>query len=279
MPLGDSIFRGGFETVPFGGIKVGRVFSTPVSYKRDIQDIRTSPSNSLMFMLMRRGTVAVEQRQSSQKLQSGDLLIYRQDIPFSLVFGEGYLAQTFLIPEAMLQQQLAVNSSVAPIAVRSSSSGGRFALAALRQFFDLSRLDDVALSEGIVRHTLSLLESGISADTSPLPDSRGRICDGIKNSMLRQIDNPDLDTAEICRSNGVSPRTLNRLFAAEGVTPMNWLWMQRLDRSRKALENGGETSITTVALENGFRSVSHFSIAFKRRFGLSPVEARKAAHR
>ena len=97
--------------------------------------------------------------------------------------------------------------------------------------------------------------------------------------MLRQIDNPDLDIDGICRSNGVSPRTLNRLFAVEGCTPMNWLWAQRLDRSHKALQTGPDSTITDVALAHGFRSMSHFSSAFKRRFGVTPNELRTSGRK
>jgi AraC-like DNA-binding protein len=70
----------------------------------------------------------------------------------------------------------------------------------------------------------------------------------------------------------VSPRTLMRLFAAEGTTPIRWLWHQRLAAACRALAGGRGARVTEVALSCGFSDLSHFSRAFKAEFGRSPRE-------
>jgi AraC-like DNA-binding protein len=74
----------------------------------------------------------------------------------------------------------------------------------------------------------------------------------------------------IAAAQHVAPRTLNRLFAREGTTPIRWLWQQRLAGAYQALAERRFKHVTDVALSFGFSDVSHFSRAFKAAFGRSP---------
>jgi AraC-like DNA-binding protein len=60
----------------------------------------------------------------------------------------------------------------------------------------------------------------------------------------------DLDM--IANANNMSARTLNRLFASEGTTPIRWLWQQRLAASFKALAQGQISQTIDAALTYGF---------------------------
>lgn len=58
--------------------------------------------------------------------------------------------------------------------------------------------------------------------------------------------------------------------------PRRWLLGRRLDHAA-ALLRGSTLNVTDVSLESGFEDVSHFSRAFKQRFGASPVVFRRKA--
>lgn len=58
--------------------------------------------------------------------------------------------------------------------------------------------------------------------------------------------------------------------------PGRWLVQKRLDYSAAILRSS-RMNVTEVALESGFEDVSHFSRAFKQRFGKSPLRYRQAA--
>eukprot|EP01032_Pedospumella_encystans_P034527 gene34527-39031_t len=66
-----------------------------------------------------------------------------------------------------------------------------------------------------------------------------------------------------------------RLFATEGTTPGRWLWQQRLEASYRALAEGRVRQVSQAALEFGFTDLSHFSRAFKARFGRSPKDVQR----
>jgi transcriptional regulator GlxA family with amidase domain len=58
-----------------------------------------------------------------------------------------------------------------------------------------------------------------------------------------------------------------------GTTPGKWLLERRLDCSANLLRST-RMSVTEIAFECGFEEASHFSRAFKTRFGHAPSEHR-----
>jgi AraC-like DNA-binding protein len=73
----------------------------------------------------------------------------------------------------------------------------------------------------------------------------------------------------------VSPFHLARIFQQQtGVPVHRYLTQLRLRASLERLADG-EEDLTTIALELGFSSHSHFTDAFRREFGQPPSEIRK----
>jgi AraC-like DNA-binding protein len=73
------------------------------------------------------------------------------------------------------------------------------------------------------------------------------------------------------RSLSAFKRDFERLF---GTTPGKWLLERRLNYARHLLSDRNR-NVSEAAFESGFESPSHFSRAFKRRFGKAPTELRK----
>ena len=99
-------------------------------------------------------------------------------------------------------------------------------------------------------------------------------------SLLRRIEkfidehiyDNNLSPAVIAGEQDISVRYLNRLFESEGISVTRWIWMQRLDRCRRKLENPvqAQLSISEIAYSCGFKNISHFNRLFKNYFGCSP---------
>ena len=70
---------------------------------------------------------------------------------------------------------------------------------------------------------------------------------------------------------GVTPRHLQRLFRARfGVAPQAWLDERRLQTAHAMLARAA--SVKEVAYALHFRQLSHFSRAFKTRYGCCPSD-------
>jgi transcriptional regulator GlxA family with amidase domain len=83
-----------------------------------------------------------------------------------------------------------------------------------------------------------------------------------------------LPTEDIARLVGVSRRQLERLFKQHlDELPSRYYAELRLARARRLLQQGNQ-SILQVGLACGFASGSHFSNAYRARFGHTPREAR-----
>lgn len=85
----------------------------------------------------------------------------------------------------------------------------------------------------------------------------------------------DYRVADLARAAVMSERTFLRRFAeATGMTPGEWLVVQRLDQAKQQLE-AGRIPIEEVATRAGFGTVDTLRHHFRKRVGLSPREYRE----
>jgi AraC-like DNA-binding protein len=91
--------------------------------------------------------------------------------------------------------------------------------------------------------------------------------------LITRDPGDDRPLAALASTAGASLRTIERCFLAEtGVPAGEWRRRVRLFHARRLLEAG--TSVTEVAYEVGYASVSAFSQAFARQFACSPSRRR-----
>jgi AraC family transcriptional regulator len=84
--------------------------------------------------------------------------------------------------------------------------------------------------------------------------------------------------ADLAAIAGVHPVYLARAFRSYYGRSINkYLLGLRLEHARDLL-GGGEMSLSDIAVETGFCDQGHFSKYFKRSYGVSPGEYRKAVH-
>jgi AraC-like DNA-binding protein len=98
-------------------------------------------------------------------------------------------------------------------------------------------------------------------------------------SVLRlHLANPDLAPKMLAERLGVSVRTIHSRFEDSNTTFGQWILENRLQACRRALSDLRHASFTIseIAYGWGFNDLSHFSKAFKSRFGVSPARYRHA---
>lgn len=83
---------------------------------------------------------------------------------------------------------------------------------------------------------------------------------------------------DLCKIIGLSKYHLIRLFQKHmGTTPGQYLQDQRLHLASQLLRHS-EKSVTSIAFEIGFNSLSSFERAFRKKFGVSPTKYRKMVY-
>jgi AraC family transcriptional regulator, positive regulator of tynA and feaB len=132
------------------------------------------------------------------------------------------------------------------------------------------------LVEALVRVIAAAYGSSLSLSARASPASQSLLLTRIRNYILSNLNAADLAPPQIARVHGISERHLSKLFETEETTISRWIWSQRLEESRRMLASASfvERSIKQIAHACGFRDMSHFSCAFKNKFGSTPREYR-----
>jgi AraC family transcriptional activator of tynA and feaB len=97
--------------------------------------------------------------------------------------------------------------------------------------------------------------------------------------LVRQnIADFDYTPERLAHDLGLSRRSLYNRFADCGITPAAFIRMVRLEQAKREIEGDpdGITSLTTVALRNGFPDSSSLSHAIKANYGVTPKALRNA---
>ncbi|MEH2458941.1 helix-turn-helix transcriptional regulator [Nostoc sp.] len=89
--------------------------------------------------------------------------------------------------------------------------------------------------------------------------------------LLSRLENPP-SLLELAQQVGASDRTLQRGFQRLfGTTVFGYLTDKRMERAKRWLREGDRT-VLEVAIMTGYSNPTHFSVAFKRQFGISPSQ-------
>lgn len=106
----------------------------------------------------------------------------------------------------------------------------------------------------------------------------GALVDRVIQYIDMHWDEPKLSPKQLAGVHGISLRYLHLLFARRGHTVSGWIRERRLEYCRQILANAHPSlSVSEVAFRAGFKDTSHFSRAFRQRFGVSPSEHRRAS--
>ncbi|WP_164491707.1 helix-turn-helix domain-containing protein [Staphylospora marina] len=139
----------------------------------------------------------------------------------------------------------------------------------------LSRMESDEFEWKLVSFLLSIHKGTHSNDwvpTAPPPIEHPSLRKGIEYLHANLSSPITLD--DLCKITGISKYHLIRSFQRHvGSTPGRYLRNLRLHTAAQLLRNRNH-SITSIAFETGFHSLSAFERAFKSKFGVTPSEYR-----
>lgn len=106
----------------------------------------------------------------------------------------------------------------------------------------------------------------------------GKVSDLRIRTSLKLINEnlSEIVLSRLARESGLSLRNFNRLFlGATGLTPKNYLMRRRVARAKELLKES-QLTVTDIAMEVGYQSLSKFIETFKRFEGVLPSDFRAA---
>jgi AraC-like DNA-binding protein len=147
-------------------------------------------------------------------------------------------------------------------------------------------LETPGLGQAFATHVQDLIALAIGATRDGEEVARGRglraaRLAAIKLEIGRSLGRTDLSIGTLARRHAVTPRYIQKLFEAEGSTFTEYVIERRLLDANRMLADPqfSDRSIGEVALKVGFGDLPYFTRSFRRRFGMTPSDAREQAHR
>ncbi len=157
-------------------------------------------------------------------------------------------------------------------------------LLGIRESIKSDELNHILLEEfyHILLERLLLVHRNVLGEIEKIPLARkaSRVEIYRRLTWARDFIDSEFESAiglsQIAESASLSPHHFLRLFKATfGITPHQYLVRRRLTKARCLVTNT-DLPISQVVRQLGFESLGSFSLLFKRHFGSSPLNLRKA---
>ena len=181
------------------------------------------------------------------------------------------------LPRAVWHQLRAMEMDEAPV------TRLRAHLAAIQETIRTApeRFDDPAarqaLEDALLVEIMDMLPTARPADPARSAVARKRTVDRAR-ALMHGSGDRSLSLLEVCKAVGASPRKLGYCFQdVLGTSPMHYWRAMRLNRVRRDLKRGAETSVYDIAVQHGFWHFSQFSLDYKRHFSELPSETLRRA--
>jgi AraC-like DNA-binding protein len=158
-------------------------------------------------------------------------------------------------------------------AIRIDSAGGIGG--ALRSFVGLAwnqSVIDEDVRERLFHDIATLIPVAAgTAAARPIGKARPDAMERAQAFVDANLSNPRLSVADVARAVGISTGRLHALARVHGEGIGRMMLARRLDACAAALDSGrSERRLIDIAMDYGFVSPSHFSRAFRERFGCTP---------
>ena len=270
----DGDFHGEIDTSYAGSLKLSTVTSRNVNLYRTRQEIGRGNDAWFYTVFQFSGQASIEQDDRQVKLEAGDMTLIDASQPCSILWQQTSRQVSLLLPRQLLENQL--RGSAISVATRLDKS------------LPMVQLSQRLLHESMSSPMLSASESEAALDAivcllRPMlhqqdvqPSRREKQFSRIMALIDDAIQEEHLRPEWLAGETGMSLRSLYRLFADQGLVVAQYIKNRRLDLCARALQSArDDEKLAGIGYRWGFSDHSHFSTAFKQRFGMSPGEYRK----
>jgi AraC-like DNA-binding protein len=269
----DRPFFGATNGWAIGSLLMTSGSQMALNYRRTAQLIRHDGCDDIVLHLIRRGGVQGDFAGADVRARTGQIVCYDRARPLN-VRNDDNLSVTLAMPRDALQKL------AGPLdGLHGRILDGPLGSLLRDHLISLARLGDHDCDgDAISVGTLALIAAALGGrphhDQSRTPSTVARA----RALIDAKLGSEDLSVDLICRTLGMSRSVLYRHFSAEGGVE-KYILERRLSVARSRLAQRASDRISDVAFDLGFQNASHFSTAYRLRYGVRPSETLRGADR
>ena len=237
--------------------------------------------DAIKLVVQTEGDASLDRGGLHSPVSADSLVIYDPSRPSILTNNKPVRRLLLQLPRHALPAA-AVERLAQPFTARAEQAGMCWILLSLMDstIREIDHLDE-ARRFSVGQTMIELVRTMVGADlqqTRPVANPLHVLLQRIRDYIDNNLERPDLSVTVIARQMGCSVRYVYRAFEVEGLTPSDYIWDLRVQKAAAQLRNAGGYAgeISGIAFALGFSSSAHFSRAFRRRYGVSPSQWRKA---
>lgn len=264
-----------------GDIRVGLVRSDPSVVHHSNLHVACTRERLFFLQVQLYGRSINLQDDREAHLGPGDFTLFDNSRPYQMIFQASNDVLVLGIPEKSLRRYMACPEDVVAVVMSRKENLNRL-LVDFAQGFWRQCIAGVspAVAPMLTRALLELTASAYSA----VPQARASRTSlpGVRRARAmsyieQHLTEADLTPSRIASAMNVTPRYLHLLFAGGQETLARYILRRRLEECAKELisEPGAGRSVSTIAYDYGFGSLTHFGKVFREKYGVSPTQFRR----
>jgi len=279
-PLSEEEFQTDLRLGALPGLKLITGWATGVIVERTSSLLADGNDDVIIGIGGSEGQLIVEQRGERTALERGHARITLNNERFSLIH-LGSRAPGLMVPRKALAALVPDLEDRAARPIPRYANGLRLLEGYIAALSSDVRMHEPAAASVAVTHIHDLLGHilGASRDGEDIIAARGlkaaRLV-AVKSQIDRDLPDPRFSLDAVVAAQRLDRRYIQRLFEGEETTFSAYVTGRRLDRARQLLADAryADRTISTIAYDCGFGDVTHFTRMFRRRFEMTPSDAR-----
>ncbi|MCP4619022.1 MAG: helix-turn-helix domain-containing protein [Bradyrhizobium sp.] len=275
-PAGEG-FLANNDVWNLGDISISRVLAPAVHVKRGRANLAKAPIEHWALAYCKRGATKGQTPRGNFEAAGG--------VPFLWSFGEQFESERTPVDRTQVLMSRDVFRDLAPLldaakgtALEPSWGGllGDFFVAVQRSLPDMKESDTPRLTAAIRNMVAACIAPSAERAILAREEIDCSQLERVRRTIEVQLQSPQLGSASLCRTHGISRSRLYRLFERAGGVA-RYIQRQRLLRICALLSDpANQRPIADIAADFCFEDASSFSRAFRQEFGCSPSDVRSA---
>ncbi|RZT85115.1 AraC family transcriptional regulator [Pseudonocardia sediminis] len=277
-PGGDVV--GDIRVDSLATLELSRVAATAQRVTRTPSLIAAAAEDYFLVSIQTAGTGRITQDGRTAELSAGDFALYDSTRPYELAFDDDFAQYVLMLPGPPLRSQLRDTPDLTARRVGGSRGAGHLTIEMIRTLAADVAVLEPAAATAVARGVEHIVVAGLSSlggdEPAPEPSAEARR-EQAKACARARLRDPGLTVAALAAALHTSVSTLHRAFATEPYSIAEWIWAERLDAVRAEICDPAlrHRTISDLAFGWGFSDASHFSRAFRARYGCTASELRR----